>query len=174
MVPSHLLGELIDNVLYVQPRPRPKHAVIIGEIIAALSDPYQKNRGGPGGWWILPEPGIELPGAPEIVPDVAGWRRERLPVLPDGPLTLAPDWACEVLSPSNRRDDLRIKRPFYARVGVSYLWYVDQEARVLTVSSLQRGQWLEIGTYADKEKFRADPFGELEMNLADWWAGDEA
>ena len=113
---------------------------------------------------------MELPDASEFAPDVAGWRRERLAALPEGPLDLAPDWLCEVLSPSNRRDDLRIKRPFYARIGVGHLWYVDREAQVLTVSALRHGQWVEVGIYADDEVVRAEPFADVAIALAEWWA----
>ena len=78
-------------------------------------------------------------------PDVAGWRRERLPKLPRrGPITAAPDWVCEVLSPRTRRYDLTVKRPFYAQLGVSHAWYVDPPARVLTVSRLESGKWVEV------------------------------
>src|SRR5687768_7062506 len=77
-----LKGEIIDGELYVQPRPRAVHANVEGNVVSELQAPYQRGRGGPGGWWILPEPGIELDGSPEFSPDVAGWRRERLPSLP--------------------------------------------------------------------------------------------
>src|ERR1019366_5222523 len=97
--------------------------------VGDLTSPYQPGRGGPGGWWILPEPGIAMPGSREFSPDVAGWRRERLPALPDTKLTLAPDWLCEIHSTRTRGYDMRVKRPFYAEIGVEWLWYVDDAAR---------------------------------------------
>lgn len=127
-------------------------------------------RGGPGGWWLLPDPGIELPGSPEFSPDVAGWRRERLPELPsDESIRVAPDWICEVLSPSTRGYDLIKKRPFYARMGVSWLWYVDVEARSVTVSQLRDGAWVELAVHGDDERVRLQPFAEVEHDLALWW-----
>jgi Putative restriction endonuclease len=103
-LPRAVVGELIGGVLYTFPRPRARHQNAGTETSAVLRDPYQHGRGGPGGWWILNEPGIELRelDVEEIAPDVAGWGRERLPTLPDGSIALAPDWACEILSPSTR------------------------------------------------------------------------
>jgi Uma2 family endonuclease len=170
-LPRNMRGEIIDGVLYTQAFPRARHQNLIGSVGSDVRGPYQRGRGGPGGWWILLEPGIELPGSPEVSPDVAGWRKERLPKLPaNESIRIAPDWACEVLSPATRSYDLRIKKPFYARVGVKHLWYIDLEARVLTVSRLHEGMWLELGVYGEDAVVRVEPFVEVEIALADWWA----
>jgi Uma2 family endonuclease len=126
---------------------------------------------GPGGWWIVAEPGIELPNdTKEISPDVAGWRRERMPELPiDEPLRVVPDWVCEILSKSTRRHDLLVKLPYYARVGVAYSWVVDLDARVLTAYCLESGAWRTIGTYSDETEARIEPFDVVPFNIADWW-----
>jgi Uma2 family endonuclease len=169
-LPQDVKGEIIDGELYVQPRQRARHARVEGAIVGATHGPYDIGRGGPGGWWILPEPGVELPGSPEFSPDVAGWRRERLPELPsDESIQVAPDWICEVLSPSTRGYDLIKKRPFYARIGVSWLWYVDVEARSVTVSQLRDGAWVELAVHGDDERVRLQPFPEVEHDLALWW-----
>jgi Uma2 family endonuclease len=169
-LPSHLRGEIIDGTLYVFPRPRAPHADIESSVLDDLKSPFQKRRGGPGGWWILGEPGIELPRSPEFSPDVAGWRRERLPRLPNqAAITVVPDWICEILSPSTRGHDLVIKRRFYAEIGVGHLWYVDPEARALSVSRLSDGKWLELGVYGPTGKVRAEPFDAIEIELGDWW-----
>src|SRR5438105_1159079 len=89
-LPETVKGEIIEGVLYVLPRPRPRHADIIGSLVADLYGPFQRGRGGPGGWWILPEPGVALPGSPEFSPDVAGWRRERMPELPERRIEIVP------------------------------------------------------------------------------------
>src|SRR5262245_2697217 len=134
-LPENVKGEIIDGELYVQPRPRAVHSRIETAIGHGVWGPYDGGGGGPGGWWILVEPGIELPDAPEVCPDLAGWRRERLVKLPsDAPIRVAPDWVCEILSPSTRGYDQLVKRSFYARVGVQHLWYVDVEAHTVTVS----------------------------------------
>lgn len=106
----------------------------------------------------------------EIAPDVAGWRRERLPEPPDGAITIASDWACEILSPSTRAHDQRIKRPLYARAGVRWLWFVDVDARTLTASRLENGRWSELGVWADDEVARIEPFEAVEFRLGDLWA----
>jgi Uma2 family endonuclease len=167
-LPENVVGEIIDGTLYTSPRPRSPHAKVIVEIADDLLGPYQKSRGGPGGWWILVEPGVELPGAPEIVPDLAGWRQSRLPELPDL-IQVVPDWVCEILSPSNRWLDIRKKRPFYARVGVPFMWIVDPEAQALVVSENKGGHWMEIGTFGGDERVRAAPFDGIELELAEWW-----
>lgn len=169
-LPPELKGEIIDGELYVQARPRARHARVELTIGGAVQGPYDFGRGGPGGWWILAEPGIELPGSPEFSPDVVGWRRERLPELPqDEPIRVAPDWICEVLSPTTRGYDLIKKRPFYARIGVSWLWYVDVEARSISVSQLREGAWVEVAIHGEDERVRLQPFPEVEHELALWW-----
>jgi Uma2 family endonuclease len=169
-LPPTLKGEIIDGELYVQPRPRAVHANVEGAIVDDVRGPYQRGRGGPGGWWLLPEPGIEVPGSPEFVPDVGGWRRERLPQLPsDEPIRIVPDWICEVLSPGTRGYDLVTKRRFYARIGVGWLWYVDVEAKSVNVSRLDGGHWIEIATHGEDERVRLEPFAAIEIDLAQWW-----
>jgi len=169
-LPPHIKGEIIEGVLYTQPRPRPPHADIAISIADDLHGPFKRGKNGPGGWWILVEPGIELPDSPEFSPDLAGWRRDRLPKLPkDEPIRIAPDWVCEILSPRTRSYDNRTKRPFYARIGVAYLWYVDPEARTLTVSKLIDGRWSELGIYGDDDRVRAEPFDAIEIPLEAWW-----
>lgn len=169
-VPEHLRAELIEGVLYTMTRPRARHQVLGGELVADLVDPFARGRRGPGGWWIVPEPGIELPSAPEFSPDIAGWRRERLPVLPtEGAITVVPDWACEILSPTTRRHNLLVKRPFYARIGVAWLWMVDVEALTLSVQRLESGRWVEVATYGDERDVRAEPFDAVTLDVRGWW-----
>src|SRR5262245_48509754 len=170
-LPEGVKGEIIDGQLYVQPRPRSVHARVILAIGRHIGGPYDLDQGGPGGWLILPEPGIELPGSPEVSPDLAGWRRERLSELPrDRSIAVVPDWMCEVLSPTSRAYDLLKKRPFYARAGVAWLWYVDPDAQTVTVSRLVDGAWLEVAVRGEEDKVRLDPFNEVELDLALWWA----
>ena len=169
-LPENVVGEIIDGVLYTFPRPRPQHAFVEIGLGGELHAAFQQGRGGPGGWWILMEPGLELEGAPEVVPDLAGWRVERVPALPaDTPVSIVPDWVCEILSPTTRAHDQLIKRRFYARVGVSYLWFIDPDARTLSVCKLVEGHWFELGVYGYDERIRAEPFDAIELNMADWW-----
>jgi Uma2 family endonuclease len=173
-LPPELKGEIVDGELYVQPRPRARHARVETTIATATHGAYDLGRGGPGGSWILAEPGIELPGSPEFSPGVAGWRRERLPRLPeDEPISVAPDGVCEILSPRTRGYDLLKKRPFYARSRVEWLWYVDVEARAISVSQLREGVWLEVAVHGEDERVRLPPFPEVELDLSSWWATGE-
>lgn len=165
-------GEIIDGVLYAMTRPRGFHQRVAGQILFDLGGPSHRGRGGPGGWWILPEPGIELPNSPEVSPDLAAWRRERLPVMPrKESIRVVPDWVCEVLSSTTRRYDLRTKRPFYARVGASYLWVVDPDASIVTASMLENGRWSDLGVWSDEVDARIAPFESVAINVGEWWIG---
>jgi len=170
-LPEGIVGELIRGVLYTLPRPRPRHQLAGSVLGSDLNGAFQRGRGGPGGWWILDEPGIALPAldVTELVPDLAGWRRERLPVLPEGAIEVVPDWVCEVLSPATRQHDLRIKRPLYAAAGVLHMWLVDVDARTVIASRNEGGRWVEIGVWAGTERMRAEPFEALELSLPDLW-----
>jgi Uma2 family endonuclease len=170
-LPEGKKGEIIDGELFVQPRPRFRHARATGFLVRHIGGAFDFDDGGPGGWWIVPEPGIELPGAPEVSPDVGGWRRERMPAPPpEGePLRLAPDWVCEVLSPSNRRWDLNKKFPFYARVGVPWLWVVDPPAQTISVRRLEAGSWRIVREVVGGESAMLEPFEAIELPLARLW-----
>ena len=167
--PAHRVAEIIDGTLYTHPRPAPPHAVASSYLGGELTGPFGKGRGGPGGWWILDEPELHL-GEDVLVPDLAGWRRERMAELPDTAyFTLAPDWVCEVLSASTRKLDLHEKRPVYAREEVPYLWLVDPADRTLEAFELHDGQWLLIASAKDDEPVSIRPFDAITFNLADLW-----
>jgi Uma2 family endonuclease len=170
-LPPGVVGEIIEGVLYTMTKPRAPHQRTTRTIGGRIGDPFDHGRGGPGGWWILTEPGIEFPDdTKELSPDVAGWRRERLPRLPrKAPIRVVPDWVCEILSPTTRRHDLLRKLPYYAKVGVSALWLVDIEARVLTAQRLESGHWVTIGSYAEETEVRIEPFDAVPLDIASWW-----
>ncbi|MFO0608824.1 MAG: Uma2 family endonuclease [Polyangiales bacterium] len=169
-LPPHMKGEIIDGVFYAMTRPRGFHQNVAGEITSELRGPFQKGRGGPGGWWILPEPGIEFPNSPEVSPDVAGWKRERMPAMPrEKSITVAPDWVCEVLSNTTRRHDLRTKKPFYARMGVAWMWVVDPDAMLVTAHRNEGWQWVEVGAWADEKDARIPPFEAAVVDVSEWW-----
>ncbi|NTX03132.1 Uma2 family endonuclease [Myxococcus sp. CA040A] len=168
-LPEGVVGEIIDGVLYTHAQPRAGHMDFIGALITELRGPFQRGLGGPGGWWIQVEPGVRLEGSPEFIPDLAGWRKERAARLPAGSWPMAPDWACEVLSPSTRGYDTRIKRPFYARIGIKHLWFIDLDSRSLTVSELRDGHWVELETYVENDVIRAAPFDDIELKLGELW-----
>ncbi|MBI2388671.1 MAG: Uma2 family endonuclease [Deltaproteobacteria bacterium] len=169
-LPSGVKGEIIDGVMYTMTRPRGRHQRMERVVSSRIGDPFDDGRDGPGGWWILPEPGIELPNTPEIAPDVAGWRRERLLELPaDAPIRVVPDWVCEILSPTTRRHNVLIKKPYYASVGVPHHWLVDLEAKMVTAYRLERGLWVELGVWGDERDARIEPFDAVALDVASWW-----
>lgn len=170
-LPPGIKGEIIEGVLHTMTRPCALHQRTALDVGSDLRDPFQRGRGGPGGWWILPEPGIELPNTPEIAPDLAGWRHDRLPSLPaDEPIRVVPDWVCEILSPSTRRHDLLVKKPYYAKIGVPFHWLIDRDARTLTAYRLESGRWSELGVFGDERDARVEPFADIALDVAAWWA----
>ena len=167
--PPHMVAELIRGALHLHPRPASPHVLAGSSLGDELVSPFQKGRGGPGGWWILDEPELHL-GEDVLVPDLAGWRRERMPTYPDTPyFTLAPDWLCEILSPGTRQTDLTEKRDIYAAAGVAHLWLVDPEARTLEAFALRDGAWVLAGTLKDDDEVRLVPFEAVGFPLAALW-----
>ena len=167
--PEHRVAEIIDGTLHTHPRPAPPHAVASSSLGSDLLTTFQFGRGGPGGWWIIFEPELHL-GEDILVPDLAGWRRERMAELPDTAyFTLAPDWVCEVLSASTRKLDLHEKRPVYAREGIPHLWLVDPTDRTLEAFELHEGQWLLIASAKDDDPVSIRPFDAITFSLGDLW-----
>jgi Uma2 family endonuclease len=168
-LPPHVVGEIVGGELVVSPRPAAPHAHAASVLGMDLGSPFQRGRGGPGGWWILDEPELHF-GANVLVPDLAGWRRERMPVVPDVPFfTLAPDWLCEVTSPSTASLDRVRKMPLYAEAGVTYVWLVDPRERLLEAYRREGTQWLRIAAHSDDERVRVEPFAAVELELSALW-----
>ena len=156
--PPDKVAEIVDGTLYIFDRPAFLHTLASATLGRYIGTPFHDGRGGPGGWWILDEPQLHL-GADIVVPDIAGWRRERMPVFPDvAYTTLAPDWVCEVLSPSTRKLDLGGKSAVYARAGVGYIWFVDPIARSLEANVLRGGKWVESAMLYDDATVSLPPF----------------
>jgi Uma2 family endonuclease len=170
-VPSHQHAEIIDGTLYVLPRPAPRHANATSVLGGELNGAFQRGRGGPGGWWILFEPALQLLALEPMVPDLAGWRVERLPALPEtAHFPIAPDWICEVLSKSTEAVDRNKKLPIYAAHGVAHVWLVDPIARTLEVYSLDSDRrWRDVRVYEGDARVRAQPFDAIEIDLAGLW-----
>ena len=164
--PAHMVAEIVKGVLHTQPRPASRHALAGSSLGMEIGNPFQRGR---GGWWIVDEPELHF-GEDILVPDLAGWRRERMPDYPDTPyFTLAPDWVCEILSPSTRTFDLEEKRPIYAREGGGHLWFVDPAARTLEAFALQDGAWTPAGSAREDEPVAFPPFQAVTFPLDALW-----
>ena len=168
-VPEHRVAEIVDGTLYSMPRPSSRHARTSSMLGGHLVGPFDLGSGGPGGWIILDEPELHL-GKDIVVPDLAGWRTERMPTVPDVVFfELAPDWVCEVLSPSTHNIDRSRKMDIYAREAVDYLWLVDPIVRILEVYRIHAGQWMRMKAFTESEVVRAQPFDAIEIHLVRLW-----
>ncbi len=170
-LPENQVGEIIGGQLYTQPRPAGPHAAAKAAISANIGPPFHFGRGGPGGWWILPEPEIHFIRDTEVAaPDLVGWRRERMPSIPrDHRFEVVPDWVCEILSPSTQQKDRVLKLPLYARYGVAYAWLVDPLAHTLEALELHEGKWLWLGAVREDEPVCFPPFAAVTFPLSDLW-----
>ena len=168
-VPDHKVAEILDGELIVSPRPALRYASASSRLGGILGGPFDLGPDGPGGWWILDEPELHLRDD-ILVPDLAAWRRERLPFVPDAAyMTLAPDWACEVISPSTERIDRSRKMRIYAREDVRHLWLLDALVRKLEVLRLENGRWVVLATHGDSDIVRVEPFDAIEIGLSMFW-----
>ena len=167
--PEHLVAEVVAGELHTQPRPASRHARASSVLGGKLGAPFDHGSSGPGGWIILDEPELHL-GADILVPDMAGWRRETTPELPDTAFVEArPDWVCEVLSPSTERHDRMRKMPVYAREGVTHVWLVNPRVQTLEVFRLDGESYLFVAGYAGDERVYPEPFDAVELELGALW-----
>lgn len=169
-VSDNLVAEIIDGNLYTSPRPALRHALAASVLGNVLGGPFHHGSGGgPGGWWILYEPELHL-GDDVVVPDLAGWRRERMTKVPNAPWTpVAPDWLCEVASPSTERLDRVDKLRIYARESVSHVWLVNPSTRTLEIFRRAGPDWMLVGAHGSDGLVRAEPFDAIEWDLALLW-----
>jgi Uma2 family endonuclease len=174
-LPENLVGEIINGRLIAHPRPAGGHGAVNSKLGMEIGPPYQMGRGGPGGWWIIDEPEVHFIRDVEVVvPDIAGWRRQRMPRPPrDHRYEVVPDWVCEILSPGTAKRDRTEKMPLYAHHGVAHLWLVDPLLKTLEAYQLSGGKWLNAGNYRDDDRIRLAPFDEIEIPLADLWLPDD-
>jgi Uma2 family endonuclease len=166
--PDHLIAEIVEGELHTSPRPSGRHERAMGGVYSHLR-PHFDEGGTPGGWWIAAEPELHL-GGDIFVPDVAGWRRDRVPDYSDGPFwEVRPDWVCEVLSPSTARFDRVVKLPKYAQHGIPWAWLVDPALQTLEIYRLAGGQWTIVATHAGDAIVHAEPFDAMALPLASLW-----
>jgi Uma2 family endonuclease len=167
--PPNMMAELVNGALHLQPRPASRHARASFKLAGRLDGPFENGVGGPGGWYFATEPELHF-GEDVVVPDLAGWRRERMAEFPDAPaIELAPDWVCEIVSPGTRRFDLTEKRDLYGVQGVGHLWLVDPRAGTLETFALRDGAWVLVGAVKEADEVRLAPFEAIGFPLSALW-----
>jgi Uma2 family endonuclease len=169
-IPENMTGEIIGGELIVTPRPSRRHRIVASSLGYEIGPPYHFGRGGgPGGWVIVDGPEIAF-GENILVPDLAGWKKERFPIEePHNWISVAPDWICEILSPSTAQVDRTEKMPLYAQHQVSHAWLIDPVLKTLEVFKFEPGRWIVLGVYAKSARVRAEPFPEIELELGLLW-----
>ena len=167
--PEHLVAELVDGELITSPRPASPHALVGSRLGAKLLTLFDDGDGGPGGWILLDEPELHL-GEHVLVPDIASWRRERMPEMPDvAYFELAPDFCCEILSPSTARFDRVKKVPLYATHGVRHVWLIDPAMQTLEIFSLDGESYRLLATHGGDDVVEAPPLDAVPIELARLW-----
>lgn len=169
--PDNIVAEILDGALSLMPRPRPRHARTATRLASGLGGFHDPDEGEPGGWVVLIEPELHLGPRPDVIdPDLAGWRRARLPEEPEeAAIQIAPDWVCEILSDRTEALDRGPKRRIYRRESVGHLWLCDPHIQTLEVYRLEGGRWAELDTFEGDVKVRAEPFEEIELDLSRLW-----
>lgn len=167
--PETMVAEIVEGDLQLTPRPGRAHGRAEIRLATLIEGPFGMGRGGPGGWVIFAEPELHLK-TDVLVPDLAGWRVERSALAGDEPyFTVAPDWLCEIVSPSTGRLDRVRKMPIYAASQIRNAWIIDPAARSLEAYRNENGRWVLIATHADQEVVRVEPFDAVPLELAALW-----
>lgn len=167
-LPEDVKAEVLAGEVVAQASPVFEHSYVQAALLELLRGPFERQRGGPGGWWIVADIDVRLSEHDVVRPDVVGWRRERLPS-PWGmrPIDVVPDWICEVLSPNGVKRDRVFKMHLYAHQGVPHYWLIDPSAGTLEAYALERGSWRVAATYDRTAIARIPPFEAIELVVGD-------
>jgi len=175
-LPDDQKAELIDGELFLMSGPKGRHIRIASNLGSMINMRFGLYGGpsesGPGGWWIFDEPEVHLTLDRRVVrPDIAGWRRERMPEPPNDShkFTVVPDWVCEILSPSTIRWDMLVKMPRYLEAGVRFVWLVDPVARRVDAMRAQDGEWVDAGSVEVGPMLALPPFDAQTFDLVPVW-----
>lgn len=166
-LPEDTRAELLAGEIVVQPSASPKHQHIQRKLGRRIGGPFDDDDDSPNGWWIIPDVDVRFTPRDVVRPDLAGWRRTRLPdPYIERPFDVVPDWICEILSTSNYRYDRGYKSDLYASHGVGHYWLLDPVARFLEAYALDSGRWVRLGAYDEHSTARIPPFDAIELPLS--------
>ncbi|MDR3568906.1 MAG: Uma2 family endonuclease [Syntrophobacteraceae bacterium] len=174
-IPDNMIGEIVNGKLIATPRPSSRHSHVAAVLSGKLIPPYRLGEGGgPGGWILLYEPEIML-GEHLLVPDLAGWKKERFPrTTQSNWISISPDWVRELLSPGTARYDRIEKMAIYALQGVLHAWLIDPNLKTVEVFELDSSnRWVNRTAFTKKGKIRAAPFEQVEIDLDYLWLEEE-
>ena len=158
--------ELIEGTIFEKGAATGEHGQAQFRLSASLA-PFSRRPGGrwPGGWWFGTEVDVYFDPANTFRPDVAGWRRDRVPEAPRGmPVTVRPDWICEILS-TNRSNNLVKKKRVYHQCQVPQTWIIDPAEETLSVHRWGPDGYIEVLAATRAERVRAEPFEAVEFNV---------
>lgn len=168
-LPPGLKAEILDGTIETMPSPSVDHQLFVSAAGGDISGPFMRSRGGPGGWWIVPDVDVALGPHDVVRPDLSGWRKERVPVKPQRPVDVVPDWVCEVLSPSNGAYDRVTKMELYRRYGVAFVWLVDPALRTIEAYRLET-LYVRLGAWSTETEARIEPFDAVPLDVAGMFA----
>lgn len=167
LLPGEVRAEVIAGAVETMPSPTVNHQIFIGGVQADLVPPFMRGGGnGPGGWWIVPDVDVELGPHDVVRPDISGWRKERMAERPVRPVRTAPDWVCEVLSPSNELRDRTVKMELYRRYGVPFVWIVDVRIQYIEAFRLVGDFYSRLGAFSKETEARLPPFDAVPLDVA--------
>lgn len=180
-LPEGVRGEVIGGELVIvpptvptdggarmmSPSALPRHGRVQRALSRYIGGPFDDDIEGPEGWWIFNECDVAVTVHDVLTPDMLGYRRARMPNFPDDrPLTIPPDWVCEILSPSTERRDRTVKADLYHLAGVAWYWLVHPERRMLEAWAREDEGWRRLGAWTDEQRARITPFDEVELDIA--------
>ena len=165
--PEDVVAEIVNGELVLSPRPDNSACVLVSSFLGEIGTRFGREE---GNWIVIYAPEVHLDDD-ILVPDIAAWRRERLPAVPDAAfISVAPDSVCEALSPKTRRLDRVKKLPRYATHGVAFAWLVDPKPRTLEAFRLVDGAWSLVAAHDDDDgRVRVPPFDAIELDLPALW-----
>lgn len=168
-VPPGLKAEILDGTIETMPSAGFEHQELVSDLSSDIRGRFQHGRGGPGGWWIVPDVDVALGPHDVVRPDLSGWRKERVPIKPQRPVEVVPDWVCEVLSPSNAAHDRLTKMELYRRYGVAFVWLVDPALRIIEAYRLET-LYVRLGAWSTETEARIEPFDAVPLDVAGMFA----